>query len=254
MFTIAARILRRPGRAFCLSPEQWRRIADHQRREISDLVDDSAEAKRRSHLPAYACVGDWLTAGQGGRVLELGCGPGRFVAMMAQLGYEIVGVDPVAYDDWDRIRAQLPVTLLNGIRAEQLPFSDSQFDHVTCLGALLYFEDPERALAEIRRVMKSGGRLIVRTVNRNNFYTLATGRKLDPASRNIYSEDELRTFLESAGFSIARSFTYGFWPPVGTMYWWYLLNGVLSQRAQMGLSRLTPARHRHNITVFATRA
>jgi hypothetical protein len=81
-----------------------------------------------------------------------------------------------------------------------------------------------------------------------------TGRKLDPASHNIYSEGELRTFLETAGFSVAHSFTYGFWPPVGTMYWWYLLNGVLSQRAQTALSRLTPARHRHNITVFATRA
>jgi len=196
----------------------------------------------------------------GQRALDVASGRGAVLFPCAeQVGQtgQVVGVDLAD----EMVRATNKEAARRGISArvqvmdaEHLDFPDAIFDRVLCGFGIMFFPDQMRALNEFRRVMKSGGRLIVRTVNRNNFYTLATGRKLDPASCNIYSEGDLRTFLESAGFSIARSFTYGFWPPVGTMYWWYLLNGVLSQRAQMVLSRLTPARHRHNITVFATRA
>ena len=234
-----------------LSPGQWDRIFEFQRREIAVLVEDRSEAERRSHLPAYARIGDWLPGG-GGRVLELGCGPGRFVAMLAQLGYEVVGIDPVPDENWAVLRQRLPVTMLDGIRAEDLPFPDRHFDHVACLGAFLYFEAPERALAEIRRVMNPGGRLVLRNVNRRNLYTAVTGRKIDRASRNLYTEQELRELLARSEFRVERSFSYGFWPPVATMYWWYLVNGVLPQAAQAVLSLLTPRRYRINITVFAT--
>jgi SAM-dependent methyltransferase len=238
-----------------LSQRQWAQIHANQREEIERLITDRVGTERQALLPDYACLGKWLAPCGSGRVLELGCGPGRFVAMLAQLGYDVVGVDPCGYDSfptWELLGKLPRVELRGGIRAEALPFSDGTFNHVCCLGALLYFDDPGKALSEIWRVMKPGGRLVVRTVNRDNLYTAATGRKLDPASKNLYTRDELVALVQEHGFRVAESFSYGFWPPAFTQYWWYLVNTIVTPPIQRLLSKITPARRRVNVTVFAT--
>jgi ubiquinone/menaquinone biosynthesis C-methylase UbiE len=189
-------------------------------------------------------------------VLELGCGPGRYVALLAQLGFRVIGVDQSSAEsipNWQRIGMLPGVTLRGGVMAEALPFDDGTFDHAACLGALLYFNDVERALAETHRVLKPGGRLIVRTVNRRNLYTVITGKRIDPASKNLYTERELRDLLRKCGFEISESFSYGFWPPFGTEFWWYLVNTSAGALIQNILSALTLRGNCVNITVFATR-
>jgi ubiquinone/menaquinone biosynthesis C-methylase UbiE len=236
-----------------LSDGQWRSIHAFQERELLAILKDANHARRVAHTTHWTKIGDWLGSDRPGSVLELGCGPGRYVALLAQLGHRVVGVDPVSYPTWPLIQMHLAVDLRSGIKAEELPFPDAHFDHVACLGALLYFPDDKQALREIRRVLKPGGRLIVRTVNSNNFYTAVTGRKLDPASHNLYAEDELRSLLETEGFKVANSFTYGFWPPFATDYWWYLMNTEGGRALQSLLSALTPRGKRVNLNMFATR-
>jgi len=239
-----------------LSQRHWAQIHANQRREIERLVTDRASTERLALLPEYACVGRWLPPSGGGRVLELGCGPGRFVAMLAQLGYTVVGADPCkpgSFPTWSLVEPLPGVSFCGEVWAERLPFRDDSFDHVACLGALLYFDDPPKALAEIRRVMRPGGRLIVRTVNKDNFYTRFTGKKLDPASHNLYTQQELAEFIRASGFRVAESFAFGFWPPFYADYYWYLVNTLITPRLQRVLSALTPPSRRVNVTVFATR-
>jgi SAM-dependent methyltransferase len=239
-----------------LSQRQWQRIHDNQAQELKDLISDADKARRLAHTLPYSRIGSWLPISEGETVLELGCGPGRFVAMLAQLGYKVTGVDSCAaasFPTWETVRTLPNVALRGEIRAERLPFDDASFDHVACMGALLYFEDPDKAISEIHRVTKPHGKLIVRTVNRENLYTSATGKKLDPASHNLYSQQELSAFLERSGFRVEESFTYGFWPPFLTQYWWYLVNTSVSDTAQRALSSILPARRRINITAFAQR-
>ena len=126
------------------SARRNRQIQDRQRREIERLASDRSFAEERGRLVEYAKIGEWLTPHRG-RVLELGCGPGRFVALLASLGFDVVGVDPLAFPDWERLRVLPNVELRDGVAAEALPFEDASFDHVACLGALLYFEDPATA-------------------------------------------------------------------------------------------------------------
>jgi ubiquinone/menaquinone biosynthesis C-methylase UbiE len=234
-----------------LTARQVERIRAFQDVELQRILDDSAHAARLARMRKHACIADWLPPG--GRVLELGCGPGRYVAILAQLGYSVVGVDPFSFPSWALIASRLAVDLREGIRAEQLPFESDSFDHVVCLGALLYFEDDRRALAEIARVIKPGGSLIVRTVNRTNFYTMATGKRLDPASCNLYTMAELVERIAAAGFEVSNSFSYGFWPPFFTDFWWYLVNGWIPERIQYALSAAKPAAKRVNNTVFGVR-
>src|SRR6266480_1312689 len=130
-----------------LTSAQVESIHAFQRDEIERLAkepDFAAEAGRSEH---FSRVADWLRPELGKRVLELGCGPGRYVAMLASLGFDVVAVDPASFDDtWNLIRKHHAVDFRSNVYAEDLPFEDASFDHVACLGALLYFKDPARAL------------------------------------------------------------------------------------------------------------
>lgn len=188
----------------------------------------------------------------GRRVLELGCGPGKFVALLASLGYEVVGVDPSSFPDWELIKNRHhDVEFREEIVAEALPFEDRSFDHVACLGALLYFDDPARGLREMARVIRPNGHLVLRTPNRDNLYTRRTGKRLDPASRNLYTMAELQALLRENGFQVKRSFSFGFWPPFAPDLYWYVVSVWMPLSLQTRLSNLTPAHNRVNNIVFA---
>lgn len=235
------------------SETRGRAINEFQRNEILALARATPEQARASALrPHYTRVGEWLPSGQGERVLEVGCGPGRYVALLAAMGYDVIGVDPFSFPLWDEIRAVRHVDIRDGIKAEALPFEDASFDHVTCISSLLYFENPSKALSEIKRVMKPGGKLYVRTVNRNNLSRRWAGKNIDPSAGNYYTESELKGFLESGGFEVSRTLSYGFFPPVFTGFYWYLCNGPISIEAQERLSELTPRDMRVTVVAFAS--
>ena len=143
--------------------------------------------------------------------------------------------------------------LREGIRAECLPFESAFFDHVACIGALLYFDDPDKAMEELRRVLKPEGRLVLRTLNKDNPFTRRTGQKLDPASKNFYSIDELTALLESHGFTVHRAFSFGYYPARLPNLYWYVQNVLLSPRLEDWLNARLPEAHRVNHVLHASR-
>jgi SAM-dependent methyltransferase len=96
----------------------------------------------------------------GSRLLDVACGAGTFLSLVADRGLEVVGIDvsPAAIE---LARNRLPEAELHVGDAEQLPFADSSFDLVTCLGSLEHFPSPERGAAEIARVMRADARALV---------------------------------------------------------------------------------------------
>lgn len=230
-----------------------RQIGTAQQKQLEQLIFDKQFVSKMARHPQHACIAEWLNPDAPGMVLELGCGPGKYVAILSALGFKVVGVDPFEFPSWKIIQQNTSADLRSGIFAERLPFPDSYFDHAVCLGALLYFDSPQQALGELRRVVKPGGRLILRTVNKSNLYTKTTGKKLDPASKNLYDMDELINLVSASGFKVERSFSYGFWPPILTNLWWYLVCVWLPLSFQDLLSnQLKPSNHVNN-TIFATR-
>ncbi len=240
-----------------LNEWKWRVVHARLARERDLLLNDRAFAGEAAKSPLYASLGEWLPevgAGRRPRILELGCGDGKFVALLGGLGYEVVGVDPIRYPAWEELAARDGLRFEHGIAAESLPFEDGEFDAVVCLGALLYFSAPETAMAEVTRVLGDRGRLVLRTVNRRNLYTLCTGKKLDPASKNLYTLPELEALLAGAGLVTRGSYSFGFWPPILTDWWWFLANTVIGPLGHRVLSRLTPAAFRVNWVVYAEKA
>jgi ubiquinone/menaquinone biosynthesis C-methylase UbiE len=97
-----------------------------------------------------------------GRVLELGVGTGLNLPWYGEAD-EVVGVDPDPHM-LKRARTRVsaapcPVTLVEA-GAESLPFDDGTFDSVVVGLSLCTIPDPRAALAEARRVLAPGGRLI----------------------------------------------------------------------------------------------
>jgi ubiquinone/menaquinone biosynthesis C-methylase UbiE len=241
--------------AFKLTPAQWQGIHAYQAREMELLASNAEFAQCAAQKNHYSRIGEWITLDRGKRVLELGCGPGRYVALLANLGFDVVGADPCPaanFPTWKLIASHQEVEFRDRVCAEDLPFEDNSFDQIACLGALLYFSDPSRALSEMRRVLKPGGRLIMRTVNRHNLYRLMTGKNIDPAASNAYTAQELKQLLAESGFLMDRLFRYGFYPPLFTGMWWRLVNGVIPIRVQGFLSFLTPPSVRVNLTAFCS--
>jgi ubiquinone/menaquinone biosynthesis C-methylase UbiE len=96
----------------------------------------------------------------GRRVLELGCGTGVFLEKLAAYGADITGID-LSADLLARCAVRMAgaprITLVRG-NAEQMPFPGGAFDAVYG-SSILHHLGLEAALAEVRRVLRPGGRL-----------------------------------------------------------------------------------------------
>ncbi|MER7518341.1 class I SAM-dependent methyltransferase [Streptomyces sp. NPDC126499] len=97
----------------------------------------------------------------GRRVLDAGCGSGPLSAALRERGAVVTGLDAsAAMLALARRRLGADVDLRLGDLGEPLPFADSVFDDVVASLVLHYLEDWGPALAELRRVLRPGGRLI----------------------------------------------------------------------------------------------
>jgi ubiquinone/menaquinone biosynthesis C-methylase UbiE len=101
---------------------------------------------------------EWLASDvRAGRVLDLGCGTGRDLPLFGP-GAKAVGLDP-SHSSLLKARGRAPAALLVRGRAEALPFRDGVFDTVVSGLVFCSVADVPRGLAEVRRVLRPGGRL-----------------------------------------------------------------------------------------------
>ena len=94
----------------------------------------------------------------GSRVLDVATGPGYVAAAAARRGAEVEGID-FAEAAVAVARQQYPAITFQTGSAEKLPFPDALFDAVVMNFGLLHVAQPELALAEAYRVLRSGGRV-----------------------------------------------------------------------------------------------
>ncbi|AZS21354.1 MULTISPECIES: class I SAM-dependent methyltransferase [unclassified Caulobacter] len=96
----------------------------------------------------------------GGRALDVGCGEGRFCRILRAEGFDPVGLDPTV-ELLEAARVRDPDgTYVEG-RAEDLTFTDGTFDLVVACLSLIDIEGADRAIAEMARVLRPGGTLLV---------------------------------------------------------------------------------------------
>ncbi|OQX14098.1 MAG: hypothetical protein BWK76_15230 [Desulfobulbaceae bacterium A2] len=100
----------------------------------------------------------------GGRVLEIGCGPGTDLRQLSTAGFQTVAVDMtyngirLAQQHLSKFGQTAQLVLGN---AERLPFDDSSFDCAWSAGVLHHVDDTHVAIDELHRVLRPGGRAVV---------------------------------------------------------------------------------------------
>ena len=110
--------------------------------------------------------------------LDVGCGEGRFCRLLRARGVDAIGVDPTSRL-LRRARELDPEgAYVEGV-AEALPFGDSQFDLVVSYLSLIDIPDAARAIAEMTRVLKSGGALLIANLTSFNTAQDKAGRVSD---------------------------------------------------------------------------
>jgi SAM-dependent methyltransferase len=138
--------------------------------ETFELTRDQARAYDELFVPAL--FGQWapqlvdcarLRSGQS--VLDVACGTGvvaRAARDVVGSGGRVVGVDrnPAMLEVARDVRPDLEWTRGD---AEELPFTDAEFDVVLCQSAMFFFADPGRAVGEMARVVVPGGVVGVQT-------------------------------------------------------------------------------------------
>jgi SAM-dependent methyltransferase len=104
-----------------------------------------------------------IEAGSAGRVLDVGCGNGIYLQQLRSRGVDAVGCD-LSFGMLVAARNAIDARqILVHADAQALPFGDSSFDIILAPHMLYHVPDRPRALAELRRVLRSGGRLVAVT-------------------------------------------------------------------------------------------
>jgi ubiquinone/menaquinone biosynthesis C-methylase UbiE len=136
---------------------------------------------------------------QAGSVLDVGSGVGHWTALVASTlapGGQVVGVEPESRSLSEAVERARTLGLSDRVRfvegvAESLPFEDSSFDLVTCQTVLIHVADVGQAIAEMCRVAKHGGLVLVAEPNNSAGLLVST---------NLSAEQTVEEHLDRLGF------------------------------------------------------
>jgi len=174
-----------------------------------DGLDEDLEPEdfslRRSFLLAHAAGVQ--------RALDVGCGEGRFAAELLRCGVEVVAID-VAEEPLRRARQRHPQLELGLVPADgPWPLPDAGFDLVWAGEVIEHVADTAAWLSEVRRVLRSGGRLLISTPAHGPLARLrlaldggAFAERFDPLGDHLrfYTARTLTSLLEEFGFEQVR--------------------------------------------------
>jgi SAM-dependent methyltransferase len=173
---------------------------------------------------------DAAGVGRGTTLLDVGTGPGTLVGSALQRGAEVCAVD-LTEAMVAAARRRFPEADVRVANARELPFGDASFDAVTFGFCLHHMSEPDRALAEARRVLRPGGRVaftLWAAMDRLEAFAVAFGAlaaagvalPTDPPQPPLafgLDPEAYLEVLETAGFAqpTARVLEIG-WPATGS--------------------------------------
>jgi SAM-dependent methyltransferase len=165
------------------------------------------ELFQRADSPFAGKPTAWLGALHGDMVVvDVACGAGHVAEQVASEVRQVVGVDltpELLRLGAERLRvAGIDNVLLQEGNVTALPFVDASFDVVACRSALHHFGRPVDAIAEMARVCRPGGRVVVSDLVAPNAEIReqfdAVHRALDPSHASAFVDDEIAALLEDA--------------------------------------------------------
>jgi ubiquinone/menaquinone biosynthesis C-methylase UbiE len=147
---------------------------------------------------------------EGDKVLDEGAGTGISSALVRECagasGFVVAQDMAEAMLRGAQKRLEGEGTACVGSDAQNLPFQDGAFDKILCFSAFPHFPDQRKALSEMRRVLKKGGKALVLHASSHRELN-AFHAALDAPVRHdvLPSPEDLRVLFEKAGFDVLRA-------------------------------------------------
>lgn len=152
-------------------------------------------------------VVEWLGAKPEESILDLGCGDGQLTQRIAATGARVVGVD-ASEEMVASVRAR--GIAADHANAETLPYPDASFDAVFSNAALHWVRDQDAMMAQVRRVLKPGGRFVAEMGGHGNVAAIRVALTAVLA-RHGFGDSELGVNYYPAPEGYARRLTrHGF--------------------------------------------
>ena len=143
----------------------------------------------------------------GERLLDLGGGTGRIAQHLDKA--RVVLCDPSA--GMAREARRKGLSTCRG-RAEALPFGEDVFDALLVVDAFHHFQEHQRAIEEMLRVLRPGGRIVIEEpdIRRPAVKLIALGERILGMGSRFFRPEELRTMVEAAGGEVVAGEVDGF--------------------------------------------
>lgn len=151
------------------------------------------------------------------KVLDLGCGTGELALVLSEAGFQMTGID-ISQKSLAKAKILAPAVKFAEVDMTALTFKDHLFDAAFAMTSLEFCRDKNKALAEIKRVLKPGGLFYVEVRNRDFVLNFISGKlrglliqrgllKTYPVEsfEDLSYHEWLRLFSE-AGFKLEREY------------------------------------------------
>lgn len=207
-----------------LSQNKEREIAFFDGHAASNAYDVFTPATNEHIIDIVTRLGGFAP---GARIADLGCGSGVFTSLLQRRGFDCVGVD--LSPKLIRIARQTyPDVEFREGDIEHLPFADESFDGVLLAGVLHHLPELSACAAEIKRILRPGGRFVGFDPNRMNPAMYLYRDRTSPFYSSVgvtenerpVIADELARVFKAAGFHTTTEFHSG-------LKYRYLASGAL---------------------------
>jgi ubiquinone/menaquinone biosynthesis C-methylase UbiE len=178
-----------------------------------DQLADIYDLRWRTYIVnTLTFLHNWEQIDSQAKILDIACGTGEFERLLLDKNptQKITGIDISAnmlsvarekYQTYPNIEFQKA-------SVHSLPFDNNCFDVVVSANAFHYFDEPQVALAEMKRVLKPNGKIVILDWNKDYLMCKIFDWALqifDPAYQQCYTEAELHQLLVAADFKICRA-------------------------------------------------
>ena len=162
-----------------------------------------------------------LALNRNSSVLDIGCGTGYMLLQLSKQVKKgkIVGVDissQMLKQARKKIRDVRNIQLLQA-EAEKIPYPKNTFDYVVSADAFHHFPNPQKALAEMRRVMKKAGKIIIADISIPPHFMFNHLFKLHTGTVKLYSRKDMAELAQKVGLVMVQQRRVGLFALVHTL-------------------------------------